>query len=96
MDVGADTLWLEVVTPEDLLVSEAVDEVTAEGVEGDFGVLPGHINFLTALRPGTLTYRIGELAHRLELPGGIAEVLNNRVTILASSRASTATGAAGS
>jgi F-type H+-transporting ATPase subunit epsilon len=73
-----------------------VDEVTAEGVEGDFGVLPGHINFLTALRPGTLTYRIGESAHRLELPGGIAEVLNNRVTILASSRVSTATGAAGS
>lgn len=94
MDVGPDTLWLDVVTPEDLLVSEAVDEVTAEGVEGDFGVLPGHINFLTALRPGTLTYRIGESAHRLELPGGIAEVLNNRVTILASSRASTAIDAA--
>jgi F-type H+-transporting ATPase subunit epsilon len=96
MDVAPDTLWLDVVTPEDLLVSEAVDEVTAEGVEGDFGVLPGHINFLAALRPGTLTYRIGESTHRLELPGGIAEVLNNRVTILASSRASTATGAAGS
>ncbi len=89
-----DTLWLDVVTPEDLLVSEAVDEVTAEGVEGDFGVLPGHINFLTALRPGVLTYRIGDAAHRLDLPGGIAEVLNNRVTILASPRASTATGSA--
>ena len=95
MDVAPDTLWLDVVTPEDLLVSEAVDEVTAEGVEGDFGVLPGHINFLTALRPGTLTYRIGDAAHHLALPGGIAEVLNNRVTILASSRVSTAPGAAG-
>ncbi len=86
-----DKLRLDVVTPEDLLVSEEVDEVTAEGLEGDFGVLPGHINFLTALRPGTLTYRIGDAAHRLELPGGIAEVLNNRVTILASPPASTAT-----
>ncbi len=84
MGVTPDKLRLDVVTPEDLLVSEEVDEVTAEGVEGDFGVLPGHINFLTALRPGALTYRIGDTAHRLDLPGGIAEVLNNRVTILAS------------
>lgn len=85
MDPAADQLVLDVVTPEALLVSEAVDEVTAEGVEGDFGVLPGHINFLTALRPGVLTYRIGTSVHRVEIPGGIAEVLNNRVTILASS-----------
>lgn len=85
MDPSPDQLVLDVVTPEALLVSEAVDEVTAEGVEGDFGVLPGHINFLTALRPGVLTYRIGASVHRVEIPGGIAEVLNNRVTILASS-----------
>lgn len=86
MDPTSDTLFLEVVTPQELLVSEAVDEVTAEGVEGDFGVLPGHINFLTALRPGVLIYRIGSSTHRLDMPGGIVEVLNNRVTVLASAR----------
>jgi F-type H+-transporting ATPase subunit epsilon len=80
-------LHLDVVTPEELVVSERVDEITAQGVEGDFGVLPGHINFLTALRPGPLTYRIGDVTHRVELGGGIAEVLNDRVTILASSLA---------
>lgn len=78
-------LHLDVVTPEELVVSERVDEVTAQGVEGDFGVLPGHINFLTALRPGPLTYRIGETIRRVHLGGGIAEVLNDRVTILATS-----------
>jgi F-type H+-transporting ATPase subunit epsilon len=87
MDVTAGKLLLEVVTPEDLILSEEVDEVTAEGVEGDFGVLPGHINFLTALRPGTLAYRIGTSTTRIDVPGGIAEVLNNCVTILAASRA---------
>ncbi len=78
-------LHLDVVTPEELVVSESVDEVTAQGVEGDFGVLPGHINFLTALRSGPLTYRVGDTIRRVELGGGIAEVLNERVTILASS-----------
>ena len=76
-------LHLDVVTPEELVVSENVDEVTAQGVEGDFGVLPGHINFLTALRPGPLVYRIGEATRRVDLGGGIAEVLNDRVTVLA-------------
>ncbi|MBI3606523.1 MAG: ATP synthase F1 subunit epsilon [Nitrospirae bacterium] len=87
MEVAAGKLLLEVVTPEDLILSEEVDEVTAEGVEGDFGVLPGHINFLTALRPGALAYRIGTSTTRIEIRGGIAEVLDNCVTILAASRA---------
>jgi F-type H+-transporting ATPase subunit epsilon len=76
-------LHLDIVTPEALVVSELVDEVTAQGVEGDFGVLPGHITFLTALRPGPLVYRMGETTRRVELAGGIVEVLNDRVTVLA-------------
>jgi F-type H+-transporting ATPase subunit epsilon len=80
-------LHLDIVTPEMLVVSETVDEVTAQGVEGDFGVLPGHITFLTALRPGPLVYRVGENTRRVELGGGIAEVLDDRVTILAVSLA---------
>lgn len=78
-------LHLDIVTPEALVVSETVDEVTAQGVEGDFGVLPGHIAFLTALRPGPLVYRMGDTTRRVELAGGIAEVLNDRVTVLATS-----------
>ncbi|MFZ5861772.1 MAG: ATP synthase F1 subunit epsilon [Nitrospirota bacterium] len=76
-------LHLDIVTPEALVVSEVVDEVTAQGVEGDFGVLPGHITFLTALRPGPLVYRMGETTKRVELAGGIVEVLDDRVTVLA-------------
>lgn len=86
-DRSSQRLHLDVVTPEELVVSESVDEVTAQGVEGDFGVLPGHINFLTALRPGPLTYRVGDTIRRIELGGGIAEVLNDRVTVLATSLA---------
>lgn len=86
-DRPSQRLHLDVVTPEELVVSERVDEVTAQGVEGDFGVLPGHINFLTALRPGPLTYRVGDTTRRIELGGGIAEVLNDRVTVLATSLA---------
>jgi F-type H+-transporting ATPase subunit epsilon len=86
-DRSSQRLHLDVVTPEELVVSESVDEVTAQGVEGDFGVLPGHINFLTALRPGPLTYRVGDTIRRVELGGGIAEVLNDRVTVLATSLA---------
>jgi F-type H+-transporting ATPase subunit epsilon len=80
---GPDKLLLEIVTPEQLVLSEEVDEVTAEGLEGDFGVLPGHINFLTALRPGSLKYRIGGSIQSVDIPGGIAEVLHDHVTILA-------------
>lgn len=86
-DRPSQRLHLDVVTPEELVVSESVDEVIAQGVEGDFGVLPGHINFLTALRPGSLIYRVGDTVRRVELGGGIAEVLNDRVTVLATSLA---------
>ncbi|MFZ5876978.1 MAG: ATP synthase F1 subunit epsilon [Nitrospirota bacterium] len=81
-------LHLDIVTPEALVVSEVVDEVTAQGMEGDFGVLPGHITFLTALRPGPLVYRMGETTRRVELAGGIVEVLDDRVTVLATALSS--------
>jgi len=83
-EIPAGRLILEIVTPEALILSEEVDEVIAEGVEGDFGVLPGHISFLTALRPGHLTYRVGDRTERVPIAGGVAEVVHDRVTILAS------------
>ncbi len=75
-------LQLEIVTPERPLLEEPVDEVTAPGVEGDFGVLPGHIRFSTLLRPGELLYRVGERTERLAIEGGFLEVSDDRVTVL--------------
>jgi F-type H+-transporting ATPase subunit epsilon len=79
----ADRLVLEIATPTRLLVSETVDEVVAPGVEGYFGVLPGHAPFLTTLGIGELTYRIGREEYHLALAGGFAEVRNDKVIILA-------------
>jgi F-type H+-transporting ATPase subunit epsilon len=77
------TIQLDVVTPERLLISEAVDEVIAPGSEGEFGVLPGHCRFLTTLRIGELRYRQGEQWKRLSVSWGFAEVEPLRITVLA-------------
>lgn len=74
---------LEVVTPSRLLVSEMVDEVTAPGVEGEFGVLVGHTPFLTELGVGVLIYRSGSHQHILGVRRGFAEVTAEKVTVLA-------------
>jgi len=55
----ADKILLEVVTPVERVLSKEVDEVVAPGELGEFGVLPGHVPFLTLLLPGELRYRIG-------------------------------------
>jgi F-type H+-transporting ATPase subunit epsilon len=52
-------LLLEIVTPQGLVFSEEVDEVTATGSEGEFGVLPGHVRFVTTLKIGVLTCKTG-------------------------------------
>jgi F-type H+-transporting ATPase subunit epsilon len=79
----ADKIRLRVVTPVRLLLDEEVDEVTAPGVLGEFGVLPNHIAFLTLLAPGELSYKQGAQRTRLAIGGGYAEVLNNVMTVLA-------------
>ncbi len=76
-------LTLEVVTPERSLVSEQVDEVQLPGAEGYFGVLPGHTPLLATLQVGELWYRIGQEKHYLAVAFGFAEVLPDRVTVLA-------------
>ena len=81
----ADGLTLEIATPTRLVVSERVDEVVAPGIEGYFGVLPGHAPFLTTLGIGVLTYRIGREEFRLALAGGFCEVRNDKVIVLADS-----------
>ena len=76
-------IWLEVVSPDHLLLSQEVDYVSAPGIEGDFGVLPGHCHFLTTLRIGELSYRIGEETRYMSVLWGFAEVNPQKVTILA-------------
>jgi len=81
----AAQIQLEVVTPDKILVTERVDLVVAPGVEGEFGVLAGHIPFLTSLQIGELYYKKGASTEYLALSGGYAEVLPDKVTILAES-----------
>jgi F-type H+-transporting ATPase subunit epsilon len=82
MDIPT-SLRLNVVTPDRLLVDEKVDEVIVPGSEGYFGVLPGHTPLLAALQVGQLTYRQAREEHILMIAFGFAEVLPDRVTILA-------------
>ena len=81
----ADRLTLEIATPMRLVVSDTVDEVVAPGIEGYFGVLPGHAPFLTTLGIGVVTYRNGREEQQLAIAGGFAEVRNDKVIILADS-----------
>lgn len=82
----AEKLFLEVVTPQKAIVSEEVEIVVAPGSEGEFGALKGHTTFLTSLNLGTLRYKEANGKERLLfINGGFAEVLPNKVTILAES-----------
>ena len=79
----ADKIRLRVVTPSRLLLDDMVDEVTAPGALGEFGVLPNHIAFLTLLVPGEMSYKEGMTRHYLAVSGGYAEVLDDVMTVLA-------------
>ena len=76
-------LELQIVTPDRPIVRETVDEVEIPGVEGYFGVLPGHAPLLAALTVGELWYRKGQEKTYVAISFGFAEVLPDRVTILA-------------
>ncbi|MBI2154741.1 MAG: F0F1 ATP synthase subunit epsilon [Candidatus Rokubacteria bacterium] len=73
----------ELATPTRLVVSEDVEEVVAPGVQGYFGVLPGHVPFLTSLQSGEVAYRVGRVEQYLAVSGGFAEVRGDRVIVLA-------------
>ena len=76
-------LDLQIVTPDRLVVQERVDEVQVPGSEGYFGVLPGHTPMLASLAVGELWYRQGQEKTYVAITSGFAEVLPDRVTILA-------------
>jgi F-type H+-transporting ATPase subunit epsilon len=75
---------LEVVTPQGTAVTAEIDEVTAPGARGEFGVLPGHTPFLSALKPGVLRYRSkGASAATWAIGAGYVEVTGtDRVVVL--------------
>ncbi len=78
----ADKLKLEMVTPYKRVLSEEVDEVTAPGTVGEFGVLPDHTSLLTTLKVGELTYnKDGETFH-VAVNWGYVEVEDNVMTVL--------------
>lgn len=74
---------LEIVTPDRQLVSIGVDEVTAPGFYGEFGVLPRHTPYLCELGVGPLSYRSGSARYFVSVMGGYAEVGPEKVTVLA-------------
>ena len=78
----AEKLKLELVTPYRHVLSQEVDEVTAPGTLGEFGVLPGHTPLLTTLRIGELTYKQGQQLFHVAVNWGYVEVENDVVTVL--------------
>jgi len=79
----AETIELEIVTPDRLVLKARVDEVQIPARNGYIGVLPGHAPLITDLAVGEVSYRIGPTVVNLSLAWGFAEVLPDKVTILA-------------
>jgi len=78
-------IQLEIVTPEARLLSMQVDSLRAPGVDGSFGVMPGHTPYVAALQPGELAYVAGGREHLYFVGGGFAEVSGDKVIVLAES-----------
>jgi ATP synthase, F1 epsilon subunit (delta in mitochondria) len=79
------SLQLDIVTPDQLVLSTDVDYVGAPGLEGEFGILSGHVPFISALAVGGLHYNKEGKTRWVFVSGGFAEISDDRVTILAES-----------
>ena len=79
----ATTFHFDLVSPEKLAFSGQVDQVDVPGVEGDFGVLAGHAPVVAAIRPGILTVTAGGTHQKIIVLGGLAEVSDKGLTVLA-------------
>jgi len=78
----AEKIKLELVTPYKQVLSEEVDEVTAPGTIGEFGVLPGHTSLLTTMKIGELVYKQGNQAFHVAVNWGYVEVEDDTMTVL--------------
>ena len=79
----ADSFQLEIVTPVKLLVKDVAEEAQIPGLSGYLGILPGHAPLITELAVGVITYKASGATHTLSVAWGFAEVLPDKVTILA-------------
>ena len=79
----ADNFQLEIVTPEKLVVRDTAEEAQIPGRNGYIGVLPGHAPLITELGAGEISYRSNGQLHRFSMAWGFAEVLPDKVTVLA-------------
>jgi F-type H+-transporting ATPase subunit epsilon len=80
----AQTIHLEIVTPERKILETVVDRVEVPGLDGELGILPGHTDLISELKPaGLLTYHIGEERSQVAISDGFVEVSPERVTVLA-------------
>ena len=77
------TFHFDLVSPEKLAFSGEVDQVDIPGVEGDFGVLAGHAPVVAVIRPGVLTVTTGGAKQQIVVLGGLAEVSDKGLTVLA-------------
>ena len=77
------TFHFDLVSPEKLAFSGEVDQVDVPGVEGDFGVLAGHAPVVAAIRPGILTITAGGTQQKMIVLGGLAEMSDKGLTVLA-------------
>ena len=78
-----DSFQLEIVTPEKLVVKDSAEEAQIPATTGYIGVLPGHAPLITELGAGEISYRSGGQVHRFATAWGFAEVLPDKVTVLA-------------
>ncbi|MDE0159616.1 MAG: ATP synthase F1 subunit epsilon [Candidatus Dadabacteria bacterium] len=79
----AEKLRLKIITPEKLVFDGEVEELVAPGQMGEFGVLPGHVPFLSVLFPGRLRFKTVESGENtLIIHGGLADVKDDTVSIL--------------
>jgi F-type H+-transporting ATPase subunit epsilon len=74
---------LEIVTPERIIYSGDVDQITVDTANGRIAVLPHHVNLFSKIMPGEMIIKIGDRDQSLAVTGGFLEVSNNKVTILA-------------
>ena len=82
--MAADKIELEIVTPRGRALAASVDEVTAPSVDGEFGVLPGHVPLLAVLRTGLVTYRQGADTKRCAVGAGFVEAGADKLVLLTS------------
>ncbi|MBW1764617.1 MAG: F0F1 ATP synthase subunit epsilon [Deltaproteobacteria bacterium] len=78
-------LHLEIVTPEKVIISQDVDTVVAPGSEGEFGILPGHIPFLSGIVPGVVRFKFQGTTASMSVTTGFAEISADKVSILVDS-----------